>query len=62
MQEEVFFFGDEPGEDEGKEAGLDDFAVRMGGEDFVAEVGAEVEGDGDPDVARVFQVQGTASS
>ena len=29
----------------------------MGGENFIAEVGAEVENNGNPDVARVFQIQ-----
>ena len=53
-QKKGFFFGHQPGEDEGKEAGLDNFAVRMGSEDFIAEVGAEVEDDGDPDVSRIF--------
>ena len=56
-QEKGFFFADKPNEDEDKEAGLDNFAVRMGRKDFVTEIGTEVKDDGNPDVARVFEIK-----
>ena len=51
-QEKGFFFAYKPSENEDKEAGLDNFAVRMGSKDFVTEIGTEVKDDGNPDVTR----------